>query len=274
MASAIDKKITPEDIALISSAIDGNFKLKKEDRKLSNIAPFFGMNTPGSLASRMMMWYGKGSHATLFDNEKDNLNFNEARIYGFEMGQLLKDPISLGPVLMYLFHRISLSLNGEPTMIILDEAWALIDNEIFAPTIKDWLKVLRKLNAMVVFATQSVEDIGKSQISDTLVQQSATQIFLPNLKATAVYRTVFMLSKREFSLIKTTDPSSRYFLVKQGIDAVIAKLDLKGMDDVINVLSGRAETVLLLNEIRKQVGDDPKDWLPLFYEGVKHVKAS
>ena len=274
LASAIDKKITPEDIALISSAIDGNFKLKKEDRKLSNIAPFFGMNTPGSLASRMMMWYGKGSHATLFDNEKDNLNFNEARIYGFEMGQLLKDPISLGPVLMYLFHRISLSLNGEPTMIILDEAWALIDNEIFAPTIKDWLKVLRKLNAMVVFATQSVEDIGKSQISDTLVQQSATQIFLPNLKATAVYRTVFMLSKREFSLIKTTDPSSRYFLVKQGIDAVIAKLDLKGMDDVINVLSGRAETVLLLNEIRKQVGDDPKDWLPLFYEGVKHVKAS
>jgi type IV secretion system protein VirB4 len=274
LASAIDKKITPDDIALISSAVDGNFKLKKEDRKLSNIAPFFGMNTPGSLASRMTMWYGKGSHGTLFDNDEDKLNLSEARIYGFEMGPLLKDPISLGPVLMYLFHRINLSLNGEPTMIILDEAWALIDNDTFAPTIKDWLKVLRKLNAMVVFATQSVEDIGKSQISDTLVQQTATQIFLPNLKATAIYKTIFMLSKREFSLIKTTDPSSRYFLVKQGINAVIAKLDLKGMDDVINVLSGRAETVLMLEEIRKKVGENPRDWLPLFYEKVKHVKAS
>ena len=274
LASTIDSKITPEDIALISSAVDGNYKLKKEDRRLSNIAPFFGMNTPGSLASRMAMWHGKGSHASLFDNVEDNLNLTDARIYGFEMGPLLKDPISLGPVLIYLFHRINDSLNGEPTMIILDEAWALIDNDVFAPKIKDWLKVLRKLNAMVVFATQSVEDIGKSQISDTLVQQTATQIFLPNLKATAVYRTVFMLSKREFSLIKTTDPSSRYFLVKQGIDAVIAKLDLKGMDDVINVLSGRAETVLMLDEIRKEVGDEPRNWLQVFYDRVKHVKAS
>ena len=272
LAAAIDPKITPEDVALISSAIDGNYKLKQEDRKLSNIAPFFGMNTPGSLVSRLSMWYGKGSHASLFDNAEDKLNFDEARIYGFEMGPLLKDPISLGPVLMYLFHRINASLNGEPTMIILDEAWALIDNDVFAPKIKDWLKVLRKLNAMVVFATQSVEDIGKSQISDTLVQQTATQIFLPNLKATAIYRTVFMLSKREFSLIKTTDPSSRYFLVKQGIDAVVAKLDLKGMDDIINVLSGRAETVLLLDGIRKEVGDDPRNWLPIFYDKVKYAK--
>ncbi len=274
LASAIDPKITPEDIALISNAIDGNYKLKKEDRRLSNIAPFFGMNVPGSLASRMTMWYGKGSHANLFDNPVDNLNLDEARIYGFEMAPLLKDPISLGPVLMYLFQRINMSLNGEPTMIILDEAWALIDNDVFAPKIKDWLKVLRKLNAMVVFATQSVEDIGKSQISDTLVQQTATQIFLPNLKATAVYRTVFMLSKREFSLIKSTDPSSRYFLVKQGIAAVVAKLDLGGFDDIINVLSGRAETVLMLDEIRKEVGEEPHDWLPIFYERVKHVKSS
>ncbi len=29
-------------------------------------------------------------------------------------------------------------------MIVLDEAWALIDNPVFAPRIKDWLKVLRK----------------------------------------------------------------------------------------------------------------------------------
>ena len=66
-------------------------------------------------------------------------------------------------------------------MVVLDEAWALIDNAVFAPRIKDWLKVLRKLNAFVIFATQSVEDASKSDISDTLIQQTATQIFLPNL---------------------------------------------------------------------------------------------
>ena len=157
-------------------------------------------------------------------------------------------------------------------MLVLDEAWALIDNPVFAPKIKDWLKVLRKLNAFVIFATQSVEDASKSDISDTLIQQTATQIFLPNLKATEVYKTAFMVSQREFVLIKTTDPGSRFFLIKQGTDAVVARLDLRGMDDIINILSGRSDTVLLLYDIMKRYGEDPKDWLRIFYKECKELQ--
>lgn len=264
-----NETLDSDDIALINSAINGNYKLRQEDRRLSNVAPFFGIQSSGSIASRLAMWHGIGSHAMVFDNDVDNLDLKNSRIFGFEMGELLRDKICLNPVLTYLFHRISISLDGTPTMIVLDEAWALIDNPVFAPKIKDWLKVLRKLNTFVIFATQSVEDASKSQISDTLIQQTATQIFLPNLKATSVYRTQFMLSEREHTLIKTTDPGSRYFLVKQGTNAVIAKLDLAGLDNIINVLSGRTETVILLNKIRAEVGDNPDDWLPIFYERVK-----
>lgn len=265
------EKLTAEDIKLLSSAIDGNFKLKYEDRKLRNIVPFLGINSSGSLASRIAMWHSKGSHANVFDNDEDVLDFSRASVFGFEMAELLKDPMSLGPVLLYLFQKINISLDGTPTMLVLDEAWALIDNKIFAPKIKDWLKVLRKLNAMVIFATQSVEDASKSAISDTLIQQTATQIFLPNLKATDVYKTAFMLSEREYSLIKTTDPGTRFFLVKQGIDAVVARLDLRGMDNIINVLSGRTDTVLLLYDIMKEYGDDPVNWLPVFFKKCREL---
>lgn len=157
-------------------------------------------------------------------------------------------------------------------MIVLDEAWALIDNPVFAPKIKDWLKVLRKLNTFIVFATQSVEDASKSSISDTLIQQTATQIFLPNLKATEVYRTAFLLSEREHHLIKTIDPGSRFFLVKQGVDAVIARVDLSGMNDIINVLSGRADTVLILDSVMKEHGSDPEVWIPIFNEKVRSAQ--
>jgi type IV secretion system protein VirB4 len=215
------------------------------------------------------MWHSNGSHAKLFDNPEDQIDFESARSFGIEMANILQDKASIGPVLLYLFHRIQSSLHGEPTMIVLDEAWALIGNPVFAPKIKDWLKVLRKLNTFVVFATQSVEDAAKSSISDTLVQQTATQIFLPNLKATPVYREVFMLSEREFNLVKTTDPSTRYFLVKQDNDGVIARIDLSGMDETIRVLSARAETAILMDEIIDEVGDDPDDWLPIFYERSK-----
>jgi type IV secretion system protein VirB4 len=151
-------------------------------------------------------------------------------------------------------------------MMILDEAWALIDNPIFAPTIRDWLKVLRKLNAFVIFATQSVEDASKSQISDTLIQQTATQIFLPNLKATDVYKSAFMLSNREYQIVKTTDPSSRYFLVKQSLNAVVGRINLSGMDNIINVLSGRTENILLVHKLIKEHGENPEKWLPIFYK--------
>jgi type IV secretion system protein VirB4 len=264
--------LTAENLAALSQAIAGNYKLAPKDRKLSNIVPFLGIEGAGSLATRIAMWHSIGSHANIFDNDVDAVDLSTHKIFGFEMAELLKDSICLGPVLLYIFHRINISLDGTPTMIVLDEAWALIDNPIFAPKIKDWLKVLRKLNTFVIFATQSVEDASKSAISDTLIQQTATQIFLPNLKATQVYRTAFMLTQREYVLIKTTDSGSRYFLIKQGINAVIARIDLSGMDNIINVLSGRTETVLMLNEIRKKYGDNPENWLPIFYERCRKKK--
>jgi type IV secretion system protein VirB4 len=264
--------ISAEDIKSLTQAIEGNFRLAPQDRKLSNIVPFLGIDGPGTLAGRIDMWHGKGSRARIFDNDIDTIDLNSARIFGFEMAELLKDTASLSPVLLYIFHRINLSLSGYPTMIVLDEAWALIDNAVFAPKIKDWLKVLRKLNTFVIFATQSVEDAAKSRISDTLIQQTATQIFLPNLKATDVYRSAFMLSQREYNLIKTTDPSSRYFLVKQGVNAVVAKVDLGGMDNIINVLSGRSETVLLLKELQDTYGQDPAIWLKMFYQKARELQ--
>lgn len=263
------EEMTAENITSLTQAIAGNYKLAKKDRRLSNIVAFLGIEGAGSLATRISMWHSNGSHANIFDNENDSLDLSNYRIFGFEMAELLKDTICLGPVLLYIFHRINISLDGTPTMIVLDEAWALIDNPVFAPKIKDWLKVLRKLNTFVIFATQSVEDAAKSSISDTLIQQTATQIFLPNLKATQVYRTAFMLTQREYTLIKTTDPSSRYFLIKQGINAVVARIDLNGMTDIINVLSGRTETVLLLKSLRERYGDNPDNWLHIFYEKAR-----
>jgi type IV secretion system protein VirB4 len=271
LISSNNEQVTAEELDIINRAVDGNYKLAKESRMLRNIAPFFGLETPGSVAARLKQWHSGGRFAPIFDNATDVIDFHADTVFGFEMGDVLANRACLIPVLLYLFHRINISLDGTPTMIVLDEAWALIDNPVFAKKIKDWLKTLRKLNGMVVFATQSVEDAVNSDISDTLIQQTATQIFLPNPKATDAYRKAFMLSEREFNLLKNTDPGTRYFLVKQGKDVVVARIDLSGMEDMIAVLSGRAETVVLLDEIRAQVGDEPDAWLPIFTQRVKKL---
>ncbi len=273
LISVHDEPVTAEDMARIQEAVAGNYKLDKKDRMLRNIAPFLGLEGPGTIAGRLKMWHSDGQYSGLFDNETDVINFGNDTVFGFEMGEVLSDKTSLVPSLMYLFHRVHLSLDGTPTIIILDEAWALIDNKHFRAKIKDWLKTLRKLNGMVVFATQSVEDATNSEISDTLIQQTSTQIFLPNPKATDMYKKAFMVSDREFNLLKTTDPGSRFFLVKQGKDVVVARIDLSGMEEVINILSGRAETVGILDEIRREIGDDPEVWIPIFQERLKRRSA-
>ncbi|HJK87741.1 MAG TPA: VirB4 family type IV secretion/conjugal transfer ATPase [Candidatus Megaira endosymbiont of Hartmannula sinica] len=266
------EKITAEDVKVLNEAIEGNYRLDKKDRKLSNIVPFLGAMQEGSLASRISFWHGNGAYASIFDNDIDKIDFASSRAFGFEMGMLLANKTALPPVLLYIFHRINTSLDGSKTIIVLDEAWALIDNPVFAPKIKDWLKVLRKLNTFVIFATQSVEDASSSQISSTLIQQTATQIFLPNLKASEVYKTKFMLSDREYNLVKNTNPSSRYFLIKQGSDAVVARINLIGMNDIINILSSRVDTVLLLEKIIKKYGEKPEEWMRHFYDKVSEIE--
>ena len=97
--------------------------------------------------------------------------------------KLMSTPAIVGSTLMYIFHRIEQSLTGAPTLIILDECWVFFDNEQFAQKIREWLKVLRKANASVVFATQSLTDIVESPIFSTVLESCPSQIFLPNDKA-------------------------------------------------------------------------------------------
>ncbi len=255
--------------AQIQKASEGNYQLDFENRALENIAPFLGIGGPGSLADRLAPWFGKGIRANLFGNEEDKLRFDQ-NLFCFEMAEILEDRLGLPAVLAYLFHRINLELNGQPTVIVLEEGWKLLDNPFFAPKIKDWLQTIRKRNGFVIFLTPNIESAVRSGIGDTLVQQSATSIFLPNHKATHEgYCGAFKLSEKEYELVRTLDPQERCFLIKHGQDSVLAKLDLGGMGDLIPILSGPTKNVALLDQLIREHGDTPDSWLPIFQERMK-----
>ena len=217
----------------------------------------------GDLLARLETWIRPEQRGWLFNNERDT--FSLSSIYGFDMTRVLEDPVIRTAALMYIFHRTDELLNGDPVMIFLDEGWRLLDDEIFAGFIKDKLKTIRKQNGIIGFGTQSAADIVRSKSSNTLIEQTATNIFFPNPKADdESYRKAFRLSAREVEWIRTSVPEQRSFLIKHGQDSVIAKLNLAGMPDLIKVLSGRTETVAELELIMEAVGPDPKDWLPIF----------
>jgi type IV secretory pathway VirB4 component len=99
-------------------------------------------------------------------------------VQGFEMQELMHTKSAVLPVLTYLFHRLDERFDGAPTLLILDEAWAFLDDPTFAGRIREWLKTLRKKNVSVVFATQSLSDIQGSGIAPALIESCPSRIFL------------------------------------------------------------------------------------------------
>jgi type IV secretory pathway VirB4 component len=65
----------------------------------------------------------------------------------------------------------------------IDEGWLALDDTSFAQPLREWLKTLRRKNASVIFATQSLADIETSAIAPALVESCPTKIFLPNERA-------------------------------------------------------------------------------------------
>jgi type IV secretion/conjugal transfer VirB4 family ATPase len=100
-----------------------------------------------------------GPFGRLLDAEFEHLG--EASFQAFET-EGLTGSAAAPAVLSYLFHRIEGRLDGSPTMIIIDEGWLVLDSPAFAAQLREWLKTLRKKNASVVFATQSLADIETS----------------------------------------------------------------------------------------------------------------
>lgn len=259
----------PDDIARIREAVDANFDQQPMFRRLRYFAELFrGHRRPHStdIAARLRPWWGEGEQAWLFDNEDDLLDL-DARTVGFDMTQVLDDPSLRTPVMMYLFHRVEERLDGKPAMIIIDEGWKALDDDVFIAKIKDWEKTIRKRNGLIGFATQSAQDALESRIASAIVEQAATQIFMANPKAQARdYIEGFGLTEHEFNLVRSLPDTSRCFLIKHGTDSVVARLNLSGEPELLTILSGRERTVRMLDEIRKAVGDDPQTWLPRLLE--------
>ncbi|MGE7968046.1 conjugal transfer protein TrbE, partial [Sphingomonas sp. NPDC092331] len=153
-----------------------------------------------------------GPWGRLLDAEAERLG--QAAVQAFETEGLVGAG-SAAAVLSYLFHRIEGRLDGSPTLIIIDEGWLVLDSPDFAAQLREWLKTLRKKNASVIFATQSLADIETSSIAPTIIESCPTRIFLPNERAAepqiaAIYER-FGLNARQIEILSRATPKRDYY---------------------------------------------------------------
>ncbi|RAZ72875.1 conjugal transfer protein TrbE [Mesorhizobium atlanticum] len=203
--------VTPEAKEAIWSALTSLATAPAQERTLTGLCILLQSN---ALKSALMPYTLDGPFGRLLDADDDRLAISDVQC--FETEELMHSQGAVLPVLTYLFHRLEERFDGRPTLLILDEAWVYLDNPLFAARIREWLKVLRKKNVSVIFATQSLADIAGSSIAPAIIESCPQRIFLPNDRAVepqsrAAYER-FGLNERQIELIARATPKRHYYL--------------------------------------------------------------
>ncbi len=231
-----------------------------------------------SIPRRLAKWYGRGAYAWVFDNVEDKIDLESKRVIGIDGTDFLDNSITKTPVAFYLLHRVKQIIDGRRGMIFMDEFWAWLNDEAFRKFAEQELKTIRKKNAIMVFATQSPSDVLNNPIARTVVEQTSTQIMLPNEKADEEeYVKFFKATPEEYHIVVKLPAKSRFFLVKQLNSSSLVRLDLSSFSDEMTVFSSTTVNVEIMHEVREElkrngVEDKPENWLPVFYEAVRANK--
>ncbi len=201
--------ITPEVKEHVWTALTSLASAPVEERTITGLCVLLQSN---DLKQALRPYCIGGAWGRLLDAEAENLG--TATVQAFETEGLIGTEAAPA-VLAYLFHRIEDRLDGSPTLIVVDEGWLALDDEGFAGQLREWLKTLRKKNASVIFATQSLSDIDGSAIAPAIIESCQTRLLLPNERAvepqiTAIYRR-FGLNDRQIEILARAMPKRDYY---------------------------------------------------------------
>jgi type IV secretion system protein TrbE len=203
--------VTPEVKDTVWSALTSLGTVPVEERTLTGLALLL-QSAPLRVA--LSPYTLEGPFGRLLDAAEDDLAL--ADVQCFETEALMGQAGVVAPVLTYLFHRLEERFDGRPTLVVLDEAWVFLDHPLFAARLREWLKVLRKKNVSVVFATQSLADIADSAVAPAIIESCPQRILLPNDRgqepqSRAAYER-FGLNERQIELISRSTPKRHYYL--------------------------------------------------------------
>jgi type IV secretion system protein VirB4 len=201
--------ITPEVKEHVWTALTSLASAPVEERTITGLCVLLQSN---DLKQALRAYCIGGPYGRLLDAEREHLG--TATVQAFETEGLIGAGAAPA-VLAYLFHRIEDRLDGSPTLLIIDEGWLALDDEGFAGQLREWLKTLRKKNASVILATQSLSDIDGSAIAPAIIESCQTRLLLPNERAiepqiTAIYRR-FGLNDRQIEIIARAMPKRDYY---------------------------------------------------------------
>lgn len=193
----------------------------------------------GDLVSRVREWTARGRYGWLFSREAARPIAIGEDVLGIDMTELLDLNAERSALLAYLFRRIERVIEDRrPTIIVIDEAWKMLADEMFVKRLHDWLVTMRKRNCVVMMLTQTPGHLDASSVGQIIAESVATQILFPNARANPEDYKILRLNDREAEFLSSPTGGLRLALVRSGADSVFINTDLSGLGGLVTVLGG------------------------------------
>jgi type IV secretion system protein VirB4 len=226
----------------LAQAVVANAETDPALRTLSSFRrQFRSVDDDGALFDRMGDWDHDGSFGWLFSGEGvDTLSFDNP-VTGFDLTEIFDTDAVRTAWLSYVFRRIERTVeDSRPTLIVLDEAWKLLDDPYFERRLKDWMLTMRKKNVAVVLLTQRVAHIRESKAGGSILESAVTTILYPNSRNTPEELAPLALSDRELDFACVSALEARLALIRSGGASAIVDMDLGRLGGLVKVLGGGA----------------------------------
>ena len=197
------------------------------------------MDDDGDLHARLGRWDADGQYGWLFAGQGADTLQLETDVTGFDLTEIFDVPDVRTAWLSYVFRRVERTVEDErPTLVILDEAWKLLDDAYFERRLKDWMLTMRKKNVAVVLLTQRVSHVTESAAGGAILEGVATTVLFPNSRNTLNELLPLNLTDAEAEFATSSAMGNRLALVRSGGHSVIVDFDLSPLGSLLRVLGG------------------------------------
>jgi len=196
------------------------------------------------LGSRLSPWLAGGEYDGLFSATQDDFT-QENNWLGIDLTEAMGTPGNAVAAFAYLLHRIILSLDGQPTIIVLQHAFPILQQPFFASRLNSLLEMLKENNAMVVFCMRFSETLAQSQTTTALLESCTTRIIVPD-DLRLNYASLFpaLITQDDQDLLWDMERMQGDILLKQDEEVVALRINLDHMADVAAIFNNDIKTLM------------------------------
>lgn len=214
---------------MLRDAIDQVYEEPKGKRTLETLIDFIGERN-ADLAKAFEKWHGRGEYASLFAGSEESFDLTHS-INAFDMDPIVKNSDTVLPVFSYLLHRIITNIDGRPSVIVLHDAFDLIENDFVTSRLESLMDMLQENNAMVIFTTSDPMAAIEKSTYQMVFNKCATHMYLPDDVSQDYAALPIGLSDYDGRKLQRMSRQHGEFMLRQNKESIGLRAALQDLDE-------------------------------------------